>query len=57
MSETTATRVCFQLQVKPEMLVEYRRNHLTVWPEMLKEIKAAGRENYSLFLRDDGTRG
>jgi L-rhamnose mutarotase len=47
-------RICFQLRVKPDRLEEYRHRHAAVWPEMLKEIEAAGRRNYSLFLRDDG---
>ncbi len=47
-------RVCFQLRVDPERLDEYRRRHAAVWPEMLHEIAAAGRRNYSLFLRPDG---
>lgn len=48
------TRVCFQLQVKPDRLTEYTERHATVWPEMLQAISAAGRRNYSLFLRGDG---
>jgi len=47
-------RVCFQLQVAPERLDEYRDRHVAVWPEMLRAIEASGRRNYSLFLRDDG---
>jgi L-rhamnose mutarotase len=47
-------RVCFQLQVKPDRLDEYRARHAAVWPEMLRAIEASGRRNYSLFLRDDG---
>jgi len=47
-------RVCFQLQVKPDRLTEYRERHAAVWPEMLRAIEASGRHNYSLFLRDDG---
>jgi L-rhamnose mutarotase len=47
-------RVCFQLQVKPERLDEYRALHKAVWPAMLREIEASGRRNYSLFLRSDG---
>ena len=47
-------RVCFQLQVAPERLEEYRERHAAVWPEMLRAIQASGRRNYSLFLRDDG---
>ena len=47
-------RVCFQLQVKPELLAEYRERHVAVWPDMLRAIADSGRHNYSLFLRDDG---
>nr|WP_201468825.1 L-rhamnose mutarotase [Microbacterium hydrocarbonoxydans] len=52
---TTPTRVCFRLQVHPEMLDEYLDRHSPVWPEMLAEIEAAGRRNYSLFLAEGGT--
>lgn len=47
-------RVCFQLQVRPDRLEEYRIQHAAVWPEMLHAIADAGRRNYSLFLREDG---
>jgi L-rhamnose mutarotase len=47
-------RVCFQLQVRPEHIEEYRRRHAAVWPEMLRALAATGWHNYSLFLRPDG---
>jgi len=47
-------RVCFQLQVRPDRLDEYRERHRAVWPEMLRALADAGWHNYSLFLRDDG---
>ncbi|WP_127473361.1 L-rhamnose mutarotase [Microbacterium sulfonylureivorans] len=47
-------RIAFQLQVEPELLDEYLRRHSPVWPEMLAEIAAAGRRNYTLFLADGG---
>jgi L-rhamnose mutarotase len=47
-------RICFQLEVKPELLDEYLQRHSPVWPEMLAEIAAAGRRNYSLFLAEGG---
>ena len=47
-------RVCFQLQVKPECIEEYRRRHAAVWPEMLEALSATGWRNYSLFLREYG---
>ena len=53
-SSDTQHRVCFQLQVKPELIPEYRRRHAAVWPDMLLALKSTGWNNYSLFLRDDG---
>jgi L-rhamnose mutarotase len=47
-------RVCFCLQVKRELLQEYKERHRSVWPEMLQALGQAGWHNYSLFLRDDG---
>ena len=47
-------RVCFQLQVRPERITEYRERHAAVWPEMLRALKDTGWLNYSLFLRTDG---
>ncbi len=47
-------RYCFQLQVDPDRLGEYRARHRAVWPEMLAALRDTGWSNYSLFLRDDG---
>ncbi|MGA7148377.1 MAG: L-rhamnose mutarotase [Microbacterium sp.] len=47
-------RIAFELQVKPELLDEYIQRHTPVWPEMLAEIAAAGRRNYTLFLAEGG---
>jgi L-rhamnose mutarotase len=47
-------RVCFQLQVRPDRIAEYRARHAAVWPEMLEALRAAGWRNYSLFLSDSG---
>ena len=47
-------RVCFQLQVKPERIDEYKARHAAVWPDMLRALAESGWHNYSLFLRDDG---
>ena len=48
-------RVCFQLQVRPDRIAEYRERHAAVWPEMREALSAAGWRDYSLFLDDDGT--
>ncbi len=47
-------RVCFLLQVRPERLDEYKREHAAVWPAMQVALHETGWRNYSLFLRDDG---
>ncbi|HET6665655.1 MAG TPA: L-rhamnose mutarotase [Intrasporangium sp.] len=47
-------RVCFQLQVKPERIDEYKARHAAVWPDMLRALADSGWHNYSLFLREDG---
>lgn len=47
-------RVCFQLQVRPEMISEYRKRHAAIWPDMAQALKDTGWDNYSLFLRPDG---
>ena len=47
-------RVCFQLQVRPDRIAEYKQRHREVWPEMLQALAEHGWHNYSLFLREDG---
>jgi L-rhamnose mutarotase len=47
-------RICFVLQVKAELLAEYKERHRSVWPEMISALRETGWNNYSLFLRADG---
>ena len=47
-------RYCFLLQVRPELLAEYRERHAAVWPEMLQALHDTGWTNYSIFARPDG---
>ena len=47
-------RVGFLLQIKKDMIDEYKKHHEAVWPEMLDALRRTGWRNYSLFLRDDG---
>lgn len=47
-------RYCFQLQVQPDRIVEYRERHAAVWPDMLRALSESGWRNYSLFMREDG---
>ncbi|WZH38629.1 MAG: L-rhamnose mutarotase [Microbacterium enclense] len=48
------TRVCFELRIRPELTDEYVARHTPVRADMLAEIAAAGRRNYSLFLGEGG---
>ena len=48
-------RIGFRLQVRPELLDEYRAHHADVWPEMREALRRSGWHTYSLFLDDDGT--
>lgn len=48
------SRYCFLLQVRPELLAEYRQRHQAVWPEMLRALAETGWRNYSIFARPDG---
>jgi L-rhamnose mutarotase len=47
-------RYCFLLQVRPELLGEYRARHAAVAPDMLRALHETGWHRYSLFARDDG---
>lgn len=47
-------RVCFELRIRPDLIEEYVARHTPVRAEMLEEIAAAGRRNYSLFLGEGG---
>jgi L-rhamnose mutarotase len=48
------TRVCFELRIRPELVDEYVAHHSPVRADMLAEIAAAGRQDYSLFLGEGG---
>jgi L-rhamnose mutarotase len=47
-------RICFQLQVHPERVDEYRARHAAVWPEMRDALARSGWRNYSLFMSETG---
>lgn len=48
-------RIGFVLKVKKNLLDEYKRRHEQVWPEMQAALRETGWQNYSLFMREDGT--
>jgi L-rhamnose mutarotase len=45
-------RVAFIMRIKPGTQEEYRRRHKQVWQELLTDLKRAGCQNYSIYLRD-----
>jgi L-rhamnose mutarotase len=47
-------RVCFTARVRQDRLGDYTERHQNVWPEMAEALRAAGWNNYSLFLTGDG---
>jgi len=44
-------RIAFTMRIKPGTEEEYHRRHRQVWPELLADLKHAGCQNYSLYLR------
>ncbi len=44
-------RIAFIMRIKPGTEEEYRRRHQQVWSELLADLKGAGCQNYSIYLR------
>ena len=44
------TRNAFVMKLKPGFEAEYKKRHDEIWPELSKELKAAGISDYSIFL-------
>ncbi|ALV47025.1 L-rhamnose mutarotase [Arthrobacter alpinus] len=47
-------RVCFRSAVDMQHLAAYKAAHAAVWPEMLRALKQAGWNDYTLHLGADG---
>ena len=43
-------RAAFTMKLKPGFEAEYRRRHDEVWPNLVKELEAAGVSDYSIYL-------
>jgi L-rhamnose mutarotase len=41
------------MSVKKDSYAEYKKRHDEIWPEMVKELKAHGAHNYSIFLEKE----
>jgi L-rhamnose mutarotase len=44
------TRAAFVMRLKPGFEAEYQRRHDEIWPELVKELEAAGVSDYSIYL-------
>jgi L-rhamnose mutarotase len=46
-------RHAFKMQLKPGVVAEYKKRHDEIWPELSREIRAAGISDYSIFLDEE----
>ena len=42
------------MKLKPGVAAEYQKRHDAIWPELARELRAAGVSDYSIFL-DEGS--
>lgn len=46
-------RVAFKMKLKPGFLVEYKKRHDEIWPELEQELTKAGITDYSIFFDEE----
>lgn len=46
-------RNAFKMKLKPGIVAEYKKRHDEIWPELQKELRAAGISDYSIFLDEE----
>lgn len=46
-------RNAFKMQLKPGNVAEYKKRHDEIWPELSRELRAAGISDYSIFLDEE----
>jgi L-rhamnose mutarotase len=46
-------RHAFKMKLKPGVAAEYKKRHDEIWPELAKELRAAGISDYSIFLDEE----
>ncbi|MGH7943024.1 MAG: L-rhamnose mutarotase [Limisphaerales bacterium] len=46
-------RNAFKMKLKAGVIAEYKRRHDEIWPELQKELRAAGICEYSIFLDEE----
>ncbi len=45
-------RMGMMINIKPEMIEEYKRLHAAAWPGVLKQIRNSNIRNYTIYLRE-----
>ena len=43
-------RQAYTMKLKPGFAAEYKKRHDEIWPELQKELRAAGVSDFSIFL-------
>jgi len=43
----------FKMKLKPGVVAEYKKRHDEIWPELSRELRAAGISDYSIFLDEE----
>jgi L-rhamnose mutarotase len=46
-------RVAFKMKLFPGKIVEYKRRHDEIWPELTSLLKETGIQEYSIFLDEE----
>ena len=46
-------RIAFKMKLNPGCSEEYERRHNAIWPELSGLLKAAGIQDYSIFLDEE----
>lgn len=46
-------RNAFKMKLKPGVAAEYKKRHDEIWPELQKELCAAGISDYSIFFDEE----
>ncbi len=46
-------RNAFKMKLKPGMAAEYKKRHDEIWPELQRELRAAGISDYSIFFDEE----
>ena len=46
-------KIAFVMQLNEGCEAEYEKRHDEIWPELVSELKAAGIEDYSIFLHPE----